>query len=87
MVSNISSIIYLYLLLVYSLKSRFGNYSVFFFRSVKMSSPMLNNVISAGCFLMYSEVFMNAFDYIHLVTMGTDNNICMVSFNTATFRT
>lgn len=53
-----------------------------FFRAVKMSSPMINNIILAGCFLLYAEVLMSAFDYVHALPVVYSDNLCMVSICT-----
>ena len=48
------------------------------YRSIKMSSPMLNNVIICGCILMYSEVFVNSIDNMSPNESEIGGLICMV---------
>ncbi|XP_053381997.1 gamma-aminobutyric acid type B receptor subunit 2-like [Mercenaria mercenaria] len=47
-------------------------------RIIKMSSPMVNNVIIAGCLLMYLETFVIAIDYNRNLDDFTGNSLCMV---------
>ncbi|XP_060573691.1 gamma-aminobutyric acid type B receptor subunit 2-like [Ruditapes philippinarum] len=47
-------------------------------RSIKMSSPMVNNVIIAGCLLMYLEILVNAIDYFRNKNDVFGDSMCMV---------
>lgn len=50
----------------------------FFFSNIKLSSPMINNVIIGGSILMYMGVFFTTFDYANLLPEFLNRNICMV---------
>ncbi|XP_053383200.1 gamma-aminobutyric acid type B receptor subunit 2-like [Mercenaria mercenaria] len=47
-------------------------------RSIKMSSPMVNNVIIAGCLLMYIVILVNAADYYRNLDDPTGDSLCSV---------
>ena len=48
-------------------------------RAVKLSSPMVNNVIILGGFLMYTEVVVASLDYGQAVNLNDRSKLCMVS--------
>lgn len=62
---------------VYLFINKLG-FFLLFFRTIKMSSPMLSNVIILGCILMYSEVFVNAVDNLKPNDYDAGGAICMV---------
>ncbi|XP_052762191.1 gamma-aminobutyric acid type B receptor subunit 2-like [Mya arenaria] len=47
--------------------------------SIKMSSPYVNNVIIVGCLMMYSEVYLDSMDYMHVTQPGSGGSVCMDS--------
>ena len=49
------------------------------FSNIKMSSPMINNIIIAGSIVMFTSVIITTFDYGNLLTDAFDAHVCMVS--------
>jgi hypothetical protein len=62
----------------------------FAFSAIKMSSPMVNNVIIVGCLLIYLEILVNAIAYDRNEDGVTGSRLCMVivfSFHLKILRT
>ena len=53
----------------------------FYFRVIKMSSPMLNNVMLAGSLLIYLHVVMATIDYAQLAVDGSGKFWFMVTIH------
>ena len=51
---------------------------LFDFSNIKLSSPMINNIIIGGSILMYVCVFMTALDYGYMLKPNFTDKICMV---------
>lgn len=61
------------------------NICTIFYRSVKLSSPVLNNVIIMGSFMMYVAVVVATIDYSHVMDNDrTSSNLCMVCIDNVT---
>lgn len=46
--------------------------------NIKLSSPMINNIIIGGSILMFLCVFLTAFDYGNFLSEAFEETICMV---------
>ena len=47
--------------------------------NIKLSSPMINNIIIAGSMLMFLVVLLTTLEYGHLLSGALDRSYCMVS--------
>ena len=48
--------------------------------NIKLSSPVINNIIIAGSMLMFLVVLLTTLEYGHLLTGAFDRAYCMVSY-------
>ncbi|XP_052799303.1 gamma-aminobutyric acid type B receptor subunit 2-like [Mya arenaria] len=46
-------------------------------RRIKMSSPMINNLIMGGCLILYVQVLLSALDYTHTFDEQSGTTVCM----------
>ncbi|XP_060557326.1 gamma-aminobutyric acid type B receptor subunit 2-like [Ruditapes philippinarum] len=61
-------------------RMKFCVYSHFFFflRAIKMSSPMVNNVIIVGCLLIYLEILVKGIAFYRNQIDGIGNSFCTI---------
>ena len=53
-----------------------------FFSNIKLSSPLINNIIIIGSIVIYAGVFISSLDYGRLLPSEMDNHVCMVCITT-----